>query len=78
MFHAEAVEVVDGPRVIKNRHLSMTVRQGRARFRAMAWRAAEQQEFVRARRGTLNLAFSLTENTWRNETHVELTVADIK
>ena len=78
VFHAEAVEVVDGPRVIKDRHLSMTVRQGRARFRAMAWRAAEQEEFVRARRGALNLAFSLTENTWRNETHVELTVADIK
>ena len=71
-------EVVDGPRVIKDRHLGMTVRQGRARFRAMAWRAAEQEEFVRARRGSLNLAFSLTENTWRNETSVELSVADIK
>ena len=78
VFHAEAVEVVDGPHVIKDRHLGMTVRQGRARFRAMAWRAAEQEEFVRARRGSLNLAFSLTENTWRNETSVELSVADIK
>ena len=78
VFHAEAVEVVDGPRVIKQRHLSMTVRQGRARFRAMAWRGAEQEEFVRARRGSLNLAFSLAENTWRNETFVELSVADIK
>ena len=78
VFHAKAVEVVDGPHVIKDRHLGMTVRQGRARFRAMAWRAAEQEEFVRARRGSLNLAFSLTENTWRNETSVELSVADIK
>ena len=78
VFHAEAVEVVDGPHVIKDRHLGMTVRQGRARFRAMAWRAAEQEELVRARRGSLNLAFSLTENTWRNETSVELSVADIK
>ena len=78
VFHAEAVEVVDGPRVIKDRHLAMTVRQGRARFRAMAWRAAEQAELVRARRGSLDLAFSLTENTWRNETSIELSVADIK
>lgn len=78
VFHAEAVEVVDGPRVIKDRHLAMTVRQGRARFRAMAWRAAEQEEFVRARRGALDVAFSLTENTWRNETSIELSVADVK
>lgn len=78
VFHAEAVEVVDGPRVIKERHLAMTVRQGRARFRAMAWRAAEQEEFVRARRGALDVAFSLTENTWRNETSIELSVADVK
>ena len=78
VFHTAAVEVVDGPRVIKERHLGMTVRQGRARFRAMAWRAAEQEEFVRARRGSLDLAFSLTENTWRNETFVELSVADVK
>lgn len=78
VFHAQGVEVVDGPRVIKEQHLAMTVRQGRARFRAMAWRAAEQEEFVRARRESLDIAFSLTENTWRNETFVQLTVADIK
>lgn len=78
VFHAAAVEVVDGPRVIKERHLGMTVRQGRARFRAMAWRAAEQEEFIRARRGALDLAFSLTENTWRNQTSIELSVADVK
>ena len=78
VFHAAAVEVVDGPRVIKDRHLGMTVRQGRARFRAMAWRAAEQEEYVRARRGALDVAFSLTENTWRNQTSIELSVADVK
>ena len=78
VFHAEAVEVVDGPRVIKERHLAMTVRQGRARFRAMAWRAAEQEEFVRSRRASVDVAFSLTENTWRNQTSIELSVADIK
>ena len=78
VFHAGAVEVVDGPRVVKNRHMSMTVRQGRARFRGMAWRAADRQEFVRARSAALDLAFSLTENTFRGNTFVELSVADIK
>ena len=40
--------------------------------------AAEQEEFIRARRGALDVAFSLTENTWRNETSIELSVADVK
>lgn len=78
VFHAGAVEVVDGPRVVKNRHISMTVRQGRTRFRGMAWRAADREEFVRARAGALDLAFSLTENTFRGNTCIELSVADIK
>ncbi len=78
VFHAGAVEVVDGPRVVKNRHISMTVRQGRARFRGMAWRAADRQEFVRARSAALDLAFSLTENTFRGNTFIELSVADVK
>ena len=78
VFHAGAVEVVDGPRVVKSGHISMTVRQGRARFRGMAWRAADRREFVRARAGALDLAFSLTENTFRGNTSIELSVADIK
>ena len=78
VFHTSGVEVVDGPRTIKNRHLSMTVRQGRSRFRAMAWRAAERSDFIESRRQALDLAFSLTENTYRGETSIELSVADVK
>ena len=78
VFHAGAVEVVDGPRIIKNRHMSMTVRQGGARFRGMAWRAADRQAFVRERSAALDLAFSLTENTFRGNTFIELSVADVK
>ena len=78
VFHADAVEVVDGPHTMKDRHLKMTVRAGRNRFRAVAWRAAERASFVRERRNALNIAFSLTENTYRGETYIELAVADIK
>ena len=77
-FHTGQVEVVDGPRTIKGRHLSMTVRQGHSRFRAMAWGAAERGAFIRARRRELDFAFSLTENTYRGDTHIELSVADVK
>lgn len=78
VFHAAGIEVVDGPRTIKHRHLSMTLRQGRSRFRAMAWRGAERGEFIRSRRQSLDVAFSLTENTYRGTTSIELTVADVK
>ena len=78
VFHAQAVEVVDGPRIVKQRHLAMTVRQGRARFRGMAWRSADCAELVRTRRAALDVAFSLTENTFRGDTSIELAVADVK
>ena len=78
IFHTDAVEIVDGPQVVKNHHLRMTVRQGKSRFRAMAWRAASREEFFRERRAALNLAFSLSENTYRGDTFIQLSVADVK
>ena len=78
VFQADPVEIVDGPHTMKDRHLRMTVRQDHRRFRAVAWRAAERQEFYRAHRSALNIAFSLTENTYRGETFIELNVADVK
>jgi single-stranded-DNA-specific exonuclease len=78
VFAAEGVEIVDGPRVLKDRHLSMTVRQDGRRFRAIAWRAAERASFLEEHRTGVNLAFSLDQNEYQGETFVELTVADVK
>ena len=76
VFHAAPVEVVDGPHTLKERHLRMTVRQGRARFRAIAWRAADRAAVFADRGAGLQLAFSLSENAYRGRSFVELTVAD--
>ena len=78
IFCAESVQIVDGPHTVKKSHLRMTLKQGRRRFRAMAWRAAERKTFFAERRDDLNLAFSLTENTFRGETFIELNIADVK
>jgi single-stranded-DNA-specific exonuclease len=78
VFYASPVEIVDGPRSIKERHLSMTFNQEGRRFRAIAWRAAEQAEFLERNRAGVNLAFSLERNEYRGETYLELNVADIK
>lgn len=78
IFCAGPVQIVDGPHTVKESHLRMTLKQGRRRFRAMAWRASERKVFFSERRDGLNLAFSLTQNIFRGETFIELNVADVK
>jgi single-stranded-DNA-specific exonuclease len=78
VFHAAPVEIVDGPRALKERHLTMTFNQDGRRFRAIAWRAAERAEFLEKHRAGVNLAFSLERNEYHGETYLELSVADIK
>jgi single-stranded-DNA-specific exonuclease len=78
VFAARRVEVVDGPRKLKDRHLKMTLRQEGRIFRAVAWRAAERHEYCTANKAALDVAFSLEQNQFNGETYVELTLADMK
>jgi single-stranded-DNA-specific exonuclease len=78
VFHASPVEIVDGPRAIKDRHLKMTFSQDGRRFRGMAWRAAERAAFLEQHRAGVNLAFSLDRNEYQGETYLELNVCDIR
>jgi single-stranded-DNA-specific exonuclease len=78
VFAASPVELTDAPRVVKERHLSMTVRQDGRIFRAIAWRAAERVPLLQERRDNLALAFSLDRNEYQGETYLQLTVCDIR
>jgi single-stranded-DNA-specific exonuclease len=78
VFHASGVEIVDGPRPLKDRHLKMTFAQDGRRFRAIAWRAAERADFLTRNRAGVNLAFSLEKNEFQGETYFELNVCDVK
>jgi single-stranded-DNA-specific exonuclease len=78
VFHAAPVEIVDGPRSLKERHLKMTFSQEGRRFRAIAWRAAERADFLEKHRGGVDLAFSLDRNEFQGETYLELNVADFR
>ena len=78
VFQTESVEIVDGPHKLKEQHLRMTVRQDGRRFRAVAWRAASRERIFNERKKSLKLAFSLSENTYRGETSIELNIADVK
>jgi single-stranded-DNA-specific exonuclease len=78
VFAARRVEIIDGPRKLKELHLKMALRQDGRIFRAVAWRAAERHDFLSENKAALDVAFSLEQNQYNGETYVELTLADIK
>ncbi len=78
VFRAESVEVVDGPRVVKDRHLKMAFRQQGRIMRGIAWRAADRETFVSAHRAALDVAYSLEQDVWNGERYLQLSVADFR
>jgi len=78
VFAARGVEIIDGPRKLKERHLKMSLKQEGRIFRAVAWRAAERHDFLTEHKAALDVAFSLEQNHYNGNTYVELTLADLK
>ncbi len=78
VFHTSAVEIVDGPRRLKERHLKMSFRQDRRTFRAIAWNAAERETLLAEKRAGVELAFSLENNEFQGESYLELRVEDFR
>jgi single-stranded-DNA-specific exonuclease len=78
VFAAAGVEIIDGPRPLKERHLKMTLRQDGRTFRAVAWRAIERQAFLQEHRRRLDFAFSLDQSFYNGDTYLELTIADAR
>jgi len=77
VFAARGVQIIDGPRTLKERHLKMALKQDGRVFRAIAWRAAERQEALGDQR-TIDVAFSLEQNQYNGEMFVELNIADFR
>jgi single-stranded-DNA-specific exonuclease len=78
VFRTSRVEIVDGPRRIKERHLKMAFKQDGRVIRGIAWRASEREEFVTEHRAAIDLAFSLEQDTWNGERYLQLSVADFR
>jgi len=78
IFRASRVEVVDGPRLVKERHLKMSFRQDGRIMRGIAWRASEREGFVTEHRSALDVAFSVEQDSWNGEQYVQLSVADFR
>jgi len=78
VFAARRVEIIDGPRKLKERHLKMALKQEGRIFRAIAWRSAERHDFIEQHKAAVDVAFSLEQNEFQGETHLELTLADVR
>ena len=78
LFEATGVEVVDGPRRLKEKHLKMALKQNGRIFRAIAWRAVERERFISENRTSLDLAFSLEHNRYQGNEYLELSVSDVR
>jgi len=78
VFAARRVEIIDGPRVLKDRHLKMALKQDGRIFRAVAWRAAERADFLTEHKAAIDVAFSLGQNQYNGETYVDLSIADFR
>ncbi len=78
VFVTAGVTIVDGPHLLKSEHLRMTLGQGGRRFRAIAWGAGTEIERFQNRRRGLKVAFSVAENTYRDTTTTQLTIADVQ
>ena len=78
VFAARRVEIIDGPRKLKERHLKMALKQDGRIFRAIAWRAAERHDYLAEHKSALDVAFSLEQNEYNGESFVELTLADLR
>jgi single-stranded-DNA-specific exonuclease len=78
IFRASRVEVVDGPRRVKERHLKMAFKQDGRVLRGIAWRASEREDFVSEHRAAIDVAFSLEQDTWNGERYLQLSIADFR
>jgi single-stranded-DNA-specific exonuclease len=78
MFRTSRVEIIDGPRRVKDRHLKMAFKQDGRVMRGIAWRALERETFVAEHRAAIDLAFSLEQDTWNGERYLQLSVADFR
>ena len=77
-FHTSGVAIVDGPRLLKDRHLKMTVKQNGRILRAIQWNAAEREPNLTAKKDGVEIAYTVEENEFQGSKYVELRLEDFR
>ena len=77
-FHTNQVAIVDGPRVLKERHLKLSVKQNGRTLRAIQWNAAEREANLVAKKDAVEIAYTVEENDYMGNKYVELRLDDFR
>jgi single-stranded-DNA-specific exonuclease len=77
-FWTPAARLADGPRRMKDRHLSMSLRHDGVALRGVFWRAAERAGEIEAAREGLDVAYAIERNTFNGNTSLEVSLADVR
>jgi single-stranded-DNA-specific exonuclease len=77
-FQTGPVSIVDGPRILKERHLKLSLKQNGRVLRAIQWNAAEREPNLTARKGGVEIAYTVDENEYMGNKYVELRLDDFR
>jgi single-stranded-DNA-specific exonuclease len=77
-FRTGPVAIVDGPRLLKDRHLKMSVKQNGRVLRAIQWNAAEHNDRLTALKESVEIAYTIEENEYQGTRYVELRLEDFR
>ena len=77
VFETHGVQVVSPPRVLKEKHLKLKVMQNNRWIDCMWWGASDRLTDVFAG-DRISLAYTLSENTYNNNTQAQLILKDLK
>ena len=78
LFFTRGAQVSQGPRRMKERHLSMGLRHDGVVLRGVYWRGIDREGLIAGAREGLDVAFSVEQNTFNGMSSLELTLADVK
>ena len=77
-FHTNGVAIVDGPRILKERHMKMSVKQNGRVLRAIQWNAADREAALAAKKDSCEIAYTIEENEYQGTKYVELRLEDFR
>ncbi len=75
-FSARGLRVFGAPRILKQKHLKLNVRQDNSTFQALGWKMAERAKEIRSG-SVVDLAFFLEENYFQGNYSLQLNIQDI-
>lgn len=78
VYVARAVRVNGRPRVLKGGHVKFTMAEGRSRLPAIGFGLADELVPELTNTGLVDVAFNLTENTFRGVTTMQARVVDVR